>query len=97
MFSGKNKIARKTIQKMLRYSVPPGCQGQPAVNRPKLGPWSGVIDTILEVRKTRLDSKGTPPSGSSSGLSSSTEGVACGCPTFAAAFAAKVGEQNTPT
>jgi len=46
-------IARKTIQKMLRYSVPPGYQRQQAVKRPKLGPWLGVIDTILEEDKAR--------------------------------------------
>src|SRR5664279_1294091 len=46
-------IARKTIQKMLRYSVPPGYQRQQAVRRPKLGPWLGVIDAILEEDKTR--------------------------------------------
>src|SRR5664280_865906 len=46
-------IARKTIQKMLRYSVPPGYQRQQAVKRPKLGPWLGVIDAILEEDKTR--------------------------------------------
>jgi len=46
-------VARKTIQKMLRYSVPPGYQRQQAVKRPKLGPWLGVIDAILEEDKTR--------------------------------------------
>ena len=46
-------IARKTIQKMLRYSVPPGYQRQQAVKRPKLGPWLGVIDAILEEDKAR--------------------------------------------
>src|ERR1039457_935665 len=46
-------IARKTIQKMLLYSVPPGYQRQQEVRRPKLGPWLGVIDAILEEDKTR--------------------------------------------
>jgi transposase len=41
-------ISRKTIQKMLRYAVPPGYQRQQAVKRPKLGPWLGTIDAILE-------------------------------------------------
>jgi transposase len=40
---------------MLRYAVPPGYQRQQAVNRPKLGPWVGVIDAILE------EDKSTPP------------------------------------
>src|ERR1700692_4894406 len=44
-------IARKTVQKILRYSVPPGYQRQQAVKRPKLGPWVGVIDAILEQDK----------------------------------------------
>ncbi|MGD0976101.1 MAG: hypothetical protein ABR866_18600 [Candidatus Korobacteraceae bacterium] len=44
-------IARKTIQKMLRYSVPPGYKRQQAAKRPKLGPWLGVIDAILEEDK----------------------------------------------
>jgi transposase len=38
---------------MLRYSVPPGYQRRQAVKRPKLGPWLGVIDAILEEDKTR--------------------------------------------
>jgi hypothetical protein len=40
---------------MLRYSAPPGYQRQQAVKRPKLGPWVGVIDAILE------EDKSTPP------------------------------------
>jgi hypothetical protein len=38
---------------MLRYSVPPGYQRQQPVKRPKLGPWVGVIDAILEEDKTQ--------------------------------------------
>ena len=38
---------------MLRYAVPPGYQRQQAVKRPKLGPWLGVIDAILEEDKRR--------------------------------------------
>ena len=37
---------------MLRYAVPPGYQRQQAVKRPKLGPWVGVIDAILEEDKS---------------------------------------------
>ena len=48
-------LARVTVQKMLRYAVPPGYQRQQAVKRPKLGPWVGVIDAILE------EDKSTPP------------------------------------
>jgi transposase len=36
---------------MLRYSVPPRYQRQQPVRRPKLGPWLGIIDTILEEDK----------------------------------------------
>ena len=32
-------LARKTVRKMLAYSVPPGYQRQQPVRRPKLGPW----------------------------------------------------------
>jgi transposase len=48
-------LARVTVQKMLRYAVPPGYQRQQPVRRPKLGPWVGVIDAILE------EDKSTPP------------------------------------
>jgi len=46
-------LARKTIRKMLEYSLPPGYQRQRPVRRPKLGPWLGVIDAILKDDKTR--------------------------------------------
>ena len=46
-------LARKTVSKMLEYSVPPGYQRQKPVRRPKLGPWQGVIDAILEDDKQR--------------------------------------------
>lgn len=41
-------LARKTVTKMLVYSAPPGYQRQKPLRRPKLGPWQGVIDAILE-------------------------------------------------
>ena len=46
-------LARKTVSKMLEYSAPPGYQRQKPVRRPKLGPWQGVIDAILEDDKQR--------------------------------------------
>ena len=46
-------LARKTVGKMLAYSVPPGYQRQQPVRRPKLGPWQGVIDAIVEDDKQR--------------------------------------------
>jgi len=44
-------IARETVRKMLRYSVPPGYRREQPVKRPKLGPWIGLIDAILEEDK----------------------------------------------
>ncbi len=41
-------LARKTVSKMLEYSLPPGYRRQQPIRRPKLGPWLGVIDAILE-------------------------------------------------
>jgi transposase len=41
-------VARETVRKMLRYAVPPGYRREQAVKRPKLGPWLGVIDAILQ-------------------------------------------------
>ena len=46
-------LARKTVRKMLEYSEPPGYQRQKPVRRPKLDPWQGVIDAILEDDKQR--------------------------------------------
>src|SRR5271165_5883671 len=41
-------VARETVRKMLRYAVPPGYRRKEPAKRPKLGPWVGVIDAILE-------------------------------------------------
>jgi transposase len=46
-------ISRESVRKMLRFSVPPGYQRQQPIKRPKLGPWLGVIDAILEDDKAR--------------------------------------------
>ena len=40
-------IARETVRKMLRYATTPGYQRSKPVRRPKLGPFTGVIDQIL--------------------------------------------------
>ena len=45
-------LARTTVRKMLGYSIPPGYRRKEPVKRPKLGPWMGVIDAILEEDKT---------------------------------------------
>lgn len=46
-------LSRGTVQKMLQYAVPPGYQRQQPVKRPKLGPWVGIIDAILDEDKQR--------------------------------------------
>jgi len=46
-------LSRETVRKMLQYAVPPGYQRQQRINRPKLGPWLGVIDAILSDDKQR--------------------------------------------
>src|SRR5271154_1485574 len=40
-------LSRKTIRKMMQFSLPPGYARKKPVVRPKLGPWLGVIDQIL--------------------------------------------------
>ena len=46
-------LARETVRKMLRHSLPPGYRRKEPAKRPKLGPWLGVIDAILEEDKQR--------------------------------------------
>jgi transposase len=46
-------LSRDTVRKMLQYAVPPGYQRQQPIRRPKLGPWLGVIDAILNDDKQR--------------------------------------------
>jgi transposase len=46
-------LSRETIRKMLEYAAPPGYQRQQPIKRPKLGPWLGVIDAILNDDKQR--------------------------------------------
>jgi len=46
-------LSRETIRKMLQYSVPPGYQRKKPVARPKLGPWLGIIDQILDEDEAR--------------------------------------------
>jgi transposase len=41
-------LARETVRKMLRYSVPPGYQRQNPARRPKLDQWVAIIDQILK-------------------------------------------------
>jgi transposase len=46
-------LARATVRKMLGYSIPPGYRRKEPAKRPKLGPWIGVIDAILEEDKSK--------------------------------------------
>ena len=46
-------LARATVRKMLGYSIPPGYRRKEPAKRPKLGPWVGVIDAILEDDKSK--------------------------------------------
>ncbi len=41
-------IDRKTVAKMLAFSVPPGYRRREPPRRPKLAPFTGIIDQILE-------------------------------------------------
>jgi len=41
-------LHRSTVSKMLEYSVPPGYRREQPPRRPKLDPYKGVIDRILE-------------------------------------------------
>ena len=40
-------LARKTVRKMLRYATTPGYRRTKPVRRPKLDPYTGIIDQIL--------------------------------------------------
>jgi transposase len=51
-------LARETVRKMLRYKAPPGYRRRQPVRRPKLDPFTGIIDQILlddqqQLRKQR--------------------------------------------
>ena len=41
-------VDRRTVDKMLRFSVPPGYRRKKPPARPKLDPFTGIIDRILE-------------------------------------------------
>ncbi len=41
-------LDRRTVSKMLKFSVPPGYRRSKPVRRPKLDPYIGIIDRILE-------------------------------------------------
>ena len=41
-------LHRDTVRKMLAHSVPPGYRRRKPPRRPKIGPYTGVIDRILQ-------------------------------------------------
>ncbi len=45
---------RKTVSKILKHSVPPGYRREGPPVRPKLDPFIGTIDQILEEDKARI-------------------------------------------
>ena len=40
-------LARGTVRKMLRYAIPPGYRRRQPAQRPKLDPFTGIVDQIL--------------------------------------------------
>jgi transposase len=46
-------LSRVTVHKMLQFAVPPGYRRQQPVRRPKLDPYLGLIDQIVEEDKQR--------------------------------------------
>ena len=46
-------LHRETVRKMLRFSIPPGYQRKQPPRKPKLDPFTGVIDAIIQSDKNR--------------------------------------------
>ena len=65
-------IDPRTVAKMLAFSVPPGYRRSRPPARPKLDPFTGIIDRILAEMKAGRRSSGIPRSGSSNGFATST-------------------------
>jgi transposase len=40
-------LSRKTLRKMMQFHLPSACDRKKPIQRPKLGPWLGIIDQIL--------------------------------------------------
>ena len=69
-------LDRKTVRKMLSFSVPPGYRRSMPRRRPKLDAFTGIIDRILENDRTSPASSATRPSVSSTGFAPSTGSAA---------------------
>ena len=65
-------LHRKTVRKMLEYSVPPGYQRQAPPHRPKLAPTSASSIRYLMLTSPFPRSSATQPSVYSSGFETST-------------------------
>jgi hypothetical protein len=44
-------INRRTVEKMLRFSIPPGYRRNKEISRPKLDGFNRIIDQVLEADK----------------------------------------------
>ena len=69
-------LHRDTVRKMLAYSVPPGYRRQDPPRRPKLEPFTGVIDAYWKLTTGFPGSSAILPSGSLSGCGTSTGSTA---------------------
>ena len=56
-------INRRTVEKMLRFSIPPGYRRDKAIRRPKLDAYTGIIEQILEADNLSPRSSDTRRSG----------------------------------
>jgi hypothetical protein len=55
-------LSRKSIRKMLQFSLPPGHERKKPILRPKPGPWLGIIDQILvDDKGSAQEAPGTRP------------------------------------
>ena len=66
-------LARESVRKMLKYSAPPGYRRQQPARKPKLDPWVGVIDAILEEDRERPGNSATQRNESTSDCETSTD------------------------
>ena len=65
-------LDRKTVRKMLSFSVPPGYRRGKPPRRPKLGPFTGIIDRIWKTIGPATANNGTLRSASSTASGTST-------------------------
>ena len=65
-------IDPRTVAKMLAFSVPPGYRRSRPPARPKLDPFTGIIDGSWRRMEVGRESSGISRSGSSNGFATST-------------------------